>query len=432
MADFKDKYSGKKYRFEKFSSLSASLAAASDNRIDGRIHEFIPPKDAIAKLPYRLKKGDQAKFFPGLKEGKSDGRIETDKIIRDTVRGIVYVPIKKKNYQENLIGVDSHISSAFSSSAYLQISAAFAEKFSDVGDDVLFTFGVEEFYTTTSSLKSTDINVGELTASFNIFASGTLTSSFSAIDLVDYPGQTDKRTPNFTFNFPPENYITHYEFKVPRFSGSLENISVQFGGGNGLTGLNTSASVLTDNQFVGPASGTIMPSDSQLVQVNRTNANAGQYVNHVFKSKIAGDADSGSLYNIETQFPGFVHLVVYTRGPEVSNDKLIGSGKFQYHATNRSAATGSSTIKTIYFYSGSDQNTDYGFFVTGAANTVAAGGNSSTYTPIHGDSDFRTNVDAGYYSPSGSQFTSSIYIQTASGVTSGLGPTLAGLYLPHS
>ena len=120
MADFKDKFSGKQYRKVTFTALSASVAAASDGVVDGRKHEFLPEKaidirgDALAQIPLRIKKGDQSKFFPGLKEGTSDGRIETGSIIRDTVRGIVYVPIKKKNYQENLIGVGSHISTSFS------------------------------------------------------------------------------------------------------------------------------------------------------------------------------------------------------------------------------------------------------------------------------------------------------------------------------
>ena len=71
MADFTDKFSGKKFRIATFLELSASLAAASDNRVDGRIHEELTKTDAIAKLPFRIKQGDQAKFFPGLKEGTS-------------------------------------------------------------------------------------------------------------------------------------------------------------------------------------------------------------------------------------------------------------------------------------------------------------------------------------------------------------------------
>ena len=416
MADFRDKYSGKQIRAEKFSTLSASLAASSDGLIDGRKHVFLSGSDAVAKLPYRIKKGDQAKFFPGLKEGTSHGRIETGSVIRDTVRKIVYVPIKKKNYQENLIGVDSHISSAFSSSAYLQVSAAFADKFSLIDGDTLFTVPVEEFYTTTSSLKTSDINVGSLVASFNVFASGTLTASFSAIDLVDQVGQTDKRTPNFTFNFPASNFITHFQFKNG-ISGSLENVDVQFGGANGGTGLHLSASVLTNSPFVGPASGTLVPSISELVNINGTNDDAGKYVSHTFKTKLAGDADSGSLYDIETQFPGVVQIAVYSRGQE----NLISSGNFQYHISDRNLATGSSDIKTLYFISGSDQNTDYGFFVTSSTVTVNGVG-----TPLHKDIDLRTRADKGFYSPSGSQYTSSIQVGLASGVT--FGPHIAQRY----
>lgn len=416
MADFKDKFSGTLFRAEKFSSLSASLAAASDNTIDGRIHEFLSGSDAVAKLPYRIKKGDQAKYFPGLKEGTSHGRIETGSVVRDTERGIVYVPIKKSNFQENLIGVDSHISSTFASGAYLEVSASFAEKFSSVDGSTLFTFGVEEFYSSPSASKAAAF-VGTLTASFNVFESGTLTSSFSAIDLVDYPAQTDKRTPNFTFNFPASNYITHFQFKNG-ISGSLENVDVQFGGGNGtLNGLNLSASVLTNSPFVGPASGTLVPSISTLVNINGTNTNAGKYVSHTFKTKLAGDADSGSLYDIETQFPGVVQIAVYPRGQE----SLINSGAFKYHATSRAAATGSSDIRTLYFLSGSDQDTTYGFFVTSSTVTVGGAG-----TPLHKDIDLRTRADKGFYSPAGSQHTSSIQVALAGGVT--FGPHIAQRY----
>lgn len=415
MANFKEKFTGTTIKGGKFTALSSSIVAAAGNVVDGKKFEILSGSDAIAKLPYRVKKGDQAKFFPGLKEGTSHGRIETSSVFRDTTDGIVYIGIKKKNYQENLIGVDSHISTSFSSSAYLQCSAAFAELYSNVSDDTILTYAVEEFYSSPSASRAAAF-VGTLTASFNVFASGTLTSSFSAIDLVDYPQQTDKRTPNFTFNFPISNYITHFQFKNG-ISGSLENVDVQFGGGNGSSGLNLSASVLTNNQFVGPASGTLVASEAELVNINATNTNAGKYVSHTFKTKVAGDADSGSLYDIETQFPGVVQIAVYSRGQE----NLISSGNFQFHATDRNLATGSSDIKTLYFISGSDQNTDYGFFVTSSTVTVNGAG-----TPLHKDIDLRTRADKGFYSPSGSQYTSSIQVSVAGGVT--FGPHMGGRY----
>jgi hypothetical protein len=427
MANFTEKFTGTTIKGGKFTALSSSIVAAAGNVVDGKKFEILSGSDAIAKLPYRVKKGDQAKFFPGLKEGTSNGRIETGSVFRDTTDGIVYIGIKKKNYQENLIGVDSHISTSFSSSAYLQCSAAFAALYSNVPDDTIFTYAIEEFYSSPSASKAAAF-VGPLTASFNVFVSGTLTSSFSAIDLVDTGDVTPKRTPNFTFNFPTSNYITHFEFSNG-YSGSLENTTAQFGGGNGVAGLNVRAQNLINSPFVGPAPGndfTVngLPVNGTAVWANPVGSNSGRYVNHVFKSKVAGDADSGSKYTF-TQFTGQVHIAVYDRFTK----DYIHSGSFQYHSGSRSAATGSSIIKTLYFHSassGAGENTqDYQFFVTSAASTLT---NGNTYTMVHQDVDLRTTAPAGFYSPSGSQFTSSVYVQTASGVNSGLGPTFASQY----
>lgn len=430
MANFKDKFSGTQIKGGKYTSLSASVAAAAGGIVDGRKFEFFSEKEAISKLPYRITRGDQAKFFPGLKEGTSGGRIETGSnagVIRDTVNGIVYVPLKKKNFQENMIGVDSHISTSFSSSAYLQCSAAFAALYTDIPDDTIFTYAVEEFYSSPSASKAAAF-VGPLTASFSVFASGTLTASFSAIDLVDTADVTPKRTPNFTFNFPSSNYITHFEFSNG-YSGSLENVIAQFGGGNGIAGLNLHAQNLTNNPFVGPAPGNDFTVNDLAVNGVQTWSNpvgtdSGRYINHVFKSKVAGDADSGSLYTF-TQFTGQVHIAVYAKQAK----DYIHSGSFQYHSGSRNDATGSSIIKTLYFYSAStsagENPHDYKFFVTSAASTLT---NGNTYTMVHQDVDLRTTAPAGFYSPSGSQFTSSVYVQTASGVNSGLGPTFASQY----
>jgi hypothetical protein len=108
----------------------------------------------------------------------------------------------------------------------------------------------------------------------------------------------------------------------------------------------------------------------------------------------------------------------------------MASASFQYNSSSRAAATGSSEFKTLYFYSGSGASSlakaDYGFFVseskTELFNTASGG------TPLHTDLTFRTNADVGFYSPSGSQFTSSILVQTASGLGSDKGPVFAQLY----
>ena len=87
MADFIDKNTGKQYVKNSFTALSASIA--SNPILDGRKHEFISESEAVAKLPFRITNGDQAKFFPGLEKGTSHGRIETGSIIRDTVSQIL-------------------------------------------------------------------------------------------------------------------------------------------------------------------------------------------------------------------------------------------------------------------------------------------------------------------------------------------------------
>ena len=188
------------------------------------------------------------------------------------------------------------------------------------------------------------------------------------------------------------------------------NVDVQFGGGNGGNGLNLSASVLTDSPFVGPDSGALVPSFAQTININGTNTNAGKYISHTTNVKLGGDADSGSLYDIDSQIAGVLQLVIYPRGQE----DLISSGSFQFHATDRNLATGSSDIRTLYFISGSDQNTDYGFFVTSSTLTVNTAG-----TPLHKDIDLRTRADKGFYSPSGSQYTSSIQANVVGGVVFG-------------
>ena len=94
MANFKDSVSGKESAKLNITELSASIAAASDNKVFGRVHEFVG-KD---KIPVRLKSGDQAKFADLTKAVSGS-------IIRYVERGIVYVPFKKEDYQNMLIGV---------------------------------------------------------------------------------------------------------------------------------------------------------------------------------------------------------------------------------------------------------------------------------------------------------------------------------------
>lgn len=430
MADFIDKNTGKQYVKNSFTALSASIA--SNPILDGRKHEFISESEAVAKLPFRITNGDQAKFFPGLEKGTSHGRIETGSIIRDTVRKIVYVPIKKENYLLNMIGPNSFVSSTFASGAYLKVSASFASKFRSVGDDVLFTYCVEEFYSASADSGSKSLNnVGPLVAEFDIFKSGSTTSSFSAIDTASIG------SPDFEFSFPSENFISHWDFRFDNlgkpsifYSSSIyvSSAFARFAPGVSDNPKNTGSfnlgvdlgSGIVDNQFVDPSSGSLI-GHGIMQNINGINTSDGRFVEFLFKSRLSGDADSGSLYQ---QFPGLGQLIVYTKHMADS----FSSASFQYNSSSRDAATGSSEIKTLFFYSGSGASSsasaDYGFYITGGIPTAGV----PNSTPLHTDATFRHNAEAGFYSPSGSAFSSSIQVQTASGVTSGKGPVFAQLY----
>ena len=165
--------------------------------------------------------------------------------------------------------------------------------------------------------------------------------------------------------------------------------------------------------------------------INGTNTADGTYTQYVFKGTMKGDADSGSLYG-PTQFIGENQIIIYPPTTPAN----IASASFQYSVASsptdidaRNEATGSSTFKTLYFYSGSGASSladpDYGFFVTGGIPSIPGNCHS---TPLHSDAALRFGADTGFYSPSGSQYSSSIFATTASGVTSGKGPIFAQSY----
>lgn len=428
MADFKDKYSGKQYRIQSHADLKS--AVESNPVVDGRKHEIFSGSDAIKILPYRITQGDQAKFFPGLKEGTSDGRIATASgIIRDTERGIVYVPLKMKDYQNNLIGVNSHISSTFSSSTYLKLSAAFVRKFSGVSPDSIVLYGAEEFYTSPSASRSA-FTVGPMTASYAVVDAGDfINEQYSAI----HSGSLIR---DFSLKFPSTNFITHWSVRMSGgsvfdYSSSIYVESASFRFNGDYDNHDTGSVVLSDNQFASAASGA-SAANGVVRYINPKHIDDGAYTEFFHKTRLAGDADSGSKY---TAFPGNAQIIVYP--PATVNNRH--SASFQYHPTDRNLATGSSTIKTLFFYSGSgassEAHPDYGFFIsrsgiayTNALNKIPSLGSGMHGASLHPTIKLRRTASAGYYSPSGSQYSSSIYVQTASGVTSGKGPVWGYLY----
>ena len=454
MADFKDKFSGKQYRVSTFTDLKT--AVESNAIVDGRRHDVISGSDAIKILPYRIKRGDQAKFFPGLKEGTSEGGIETGSIVRDTERGILYIPLKKKNYQNNLIGVGSHISSTFSSTAYLQVSAAFARKFSGVGEDTLITYCVEEFYTSPSASRSA-FNVGEITGSqtFNVYISGSdrTTESFSAIagySYGDFPlvnTNSQSLSTTFTIDFDQEN-ATHWQMSFP-FNVStnplesniwVEEVDLNFHAPDSPQA--NSASLSTFNKFfttkqskitrVNPSGSFFHTNDSTITIddamggtggagrrfVNGQNPQGGEYQRHIFKWTVSGDGDSGSKYTDR----GNTEIIIYPS----SAFKNSHTGQLpRYHKAGLD----------VYFSSisrDSAENQEQGkveltklFFVSGAGNSAYWDGmfvtQSGLGSPVHSDVHLRHNARNGYYSVSGAATPAqTIYVSTGSSLAFGV------------
>ena len=447
MADFKDKNTGKLIKKTTYAALSASFTGSetpSGSTVDGRRFEHFTGSAAIKFLPHRVTQGPLNQLFPGLKDPKntSHGRIDTASgIFRDTERKIVYIPLKKEDYLLNRIGPDSEISKSFGPNAYAQISASFIKKFTGVTADTHFLYAVEEFYTAHSGSGSShttesfsDNNVGNVTGSFEVFTSTSNDAvyklSYSAVDNIGNGGTDYRGIPDFTFDFRSSSFATHWGVKFqngdnPEYESTIlfPTASVRFRGGNATT--ETSSIALTDSPFLTVASSSNI-GNGTMTRINPNSDDDGLYVDYRFKSRIAGDADSGSLYDFD--FLGDTQIIVYKSGSK-SVGKL-GSADFQYHATVRRAATGSSTIKTLYFYSGSgagsEADPDYGFYVS--ESLVAVVGTNAKGTPVHKTNKLRRTADVGYYSPSGSQYSSSIYVQTASGATSGKGPVFAQLY----
>ena len=458
MADFKDKYSGQQYRISTFSTLKT--AVESNPIVDGRRHEQFSGSEALKVLPYRLKRGDQSKFFPGLSDGTTDGGIATgSSVIRDTERGIVYVPITKKNYQNNLIGVGSHVSSTFSSTAYLQISAAFAQKFSGVSSDTLITYCVEEFYNSPSASRSA-FNVADsvagaastdLFASFPSGANFPTTESFSGIDSASFSANQTSKNAMFRFDFDQSEYASHWYLSFPSVGTQANSntvianawtpeIFMHFEGqppysASFLTGTFPRDAQAPPAKFMtyGDRVSTIKANNQthrlncggNLVYSNGKNNDDGEYVSHNFKYIVASDADSGSKYADK----GSVEIIVYPSssiGGTTSDGGTLGVGEVLcgYSKNSRFAAQTSTNYKRLYFIKGTGPN---------ASGSAAFGGlyipNSGSGlqgAPVHEhDKDLRHPATIGFYSPSGSSLATIQVKRGSVGDTSDQGPTYA-------
>jgi len=382
MGRIKDKFSNKEFAFDGHAALSASVAATG--LINGKVARFVGVKD----IPFRLKQGDQSTLF-------DINKVEADQIIRID-DGTVYVPFKKSNFQDMLIGTNSHIKKTFGESAYLSISSSFAAKFSNIDGDKIFTQLVEEFYDSNLS-KQNHLNpkssfVGPVTASYEIRTANGVTQSYSGID--------DGLSLNSGVEFLIENnstFATHTNFVIgsgisPGTTATVTQ-SIFFTSsliafdGNQLAGRR--AWTLNPSAFSSPTSGSSL-GRGIVVNINSSSASDGSYVRQGIKGRIAGDADSGSLYGfLQTR-----EIIIY------SSSAVVNSGSFQHSAVGPNDATGSGVFKTLFYISASSGAGPSGSY-TGSCvlNTAPLG------SPLHGDAALRTTASHGYYHVPGTSGT---------------------------
>jgi len=373
MATVQSKITKKDFDLKSSTALSASVA--STGLINGKVAEFV----GVDKIPYRLKQGDLSLHFDITK-------VETSSIIR-AVDGTVYVPFKKSNLQDMLIGAGSGVKSTFSNAAYLQVSAAFASQFNNIDNDILITQIVEENFSGSFDDvgKTLAAFVGVVTASYDFNTSNGVTQSYSGIDNGD----------GVTFSIEnTSTYATHCSFLIGLNNGTSltttnsGNVtqSIFFTSSlHNFRNTQTLSSSITANpsQFSLPSSGSAVGSGG-IININSSSASDGTYRKFFVKGRIAGDADSGSLYS----FLPSRELIIYSSSAE------IRSGSFQYSATSNEAATGSGVFKTLFYHSGS----------TGPSGSYSGSGVLNTAplsSPLHSDAELKTTASYGYYNVPG-------------------------------
>ena len=373
MAVIKDKKSKKEFDLQSHSDISASAAAGGT--INGKVARFV----GVEKIPYRLKQGDQSFYFDITK-------IETGSIVR-TDDGVVYIPYKKKNWQDMLIGNNSDAKSRFSDTAYQQISSAFASKISNIDGDFLMTQVVEEFYTA-----SIGAFVGPATASYEIRTSNGVTQSYSGIDEgsgVDFLIENNS------------SYTTHtfWQFGETAIVGSVVSQSIfltsSLAGNFKHSGSNSSSFAIDTSIYSTPVSGNVTGVGT-ITNINNSNSDQGVYNLFGVKGKVAGDADSGSLYTFVTGKSITIYNAIHEKYG-------VSSGSFQYHPTSNTTATGSGVFKTLYYHKGTaGPSGSY----TGSLST-----SNPLSSPLHGDAALRTTASYGYYNTPG---TTDVYLVSAS------------------
>ena len=356
MAKQTDKKSGKEFQFSSHATISASVAAGGT--INGKVARFV----GVEEIPFRLKQGDQSFYFDPAK-------VETGSIVR-TDDGVVYIPYKKSNWQDMLIGNNSDAKSRFSDTAYQQISSAFASKISNIDGDFLITQVAEEFYSA-----STETFVGPVTASIELRIPGFSRLSYSGIDTGDGVDFNIENNSSFT---------THCNYKLDLtdtiVTQSIFFTSSIFNFRN--TATNSSSFSKLNSPFSSPASGSVIGKGTAVININNSNANSGTYRRFNLTGRFAGDADSGSLYT----FARSREIIIY------SSSAVVASGSFLYHPTRPDLAKSSGTPTTIYYQSSSVNAGPSGSYTGSCIIDTAPIG-----SPIHATAVLRETASYGYY-----------------------------------
>ena len=411
MANFTDPKSGKQYIIETISALSASVAAG--NLIDNKRYEFVKVKN----IPARAKVGDQAKFHDFTKA-------ETGSIIRDVDRGTVLVPYKKSALKEIL--VSSVISESFrTQAAFDQVSSSIAANFlPGIAEDFLIGLQLEEFYTASSGQSGSFI--GPSTASFETTFDGS--SSFSGISTgTGYDLTMDFSDSSFVSNMRiifnpggPNNTLTCGTF-IPSFKHKFRFI----GSDTNNKCLVTSSLTAVGGDF-GDAGAVSPPSGSTcgvgiMININGTDDTSGRYSKNLIKGIVAGDADSGSLAQQYQDALPNREYVIYPNGSTVLSESFHyldnqDTSSLTTSAQVRAAVTGSSTIKTLYFLSGSSNDGgEAGYMFTGSnvwPNSLQSG-SDQLGSLLHSDVNLRYTASYGFYCKSGSSGASALVFEAS-------------------
>ncbi len=429
MSKIKDKTSGKEYEGVTFNTLSASIAASSDSTFNGVKFDPI----GIDKVPNRVKQGDQAKFLDLTKIATGSG----GGIFRDTVNGIVYIPFRKQDFQEMSIGETSFVKETFNTDAYDTISSSFAAQFNNVSNNTLITFLTQEFYTGSTA----DGFVGSVTASFDTFTPDGLTSSFSGIDTGN--GY------DMTFDFSNSNFVTNQLIVFPiggeantlRTSTFIRKFQHKFihNGSNRTNKALITSSLASINGILGlDASATGSPSGSDcgvgtLRNINGTNANAGTYAQNMFKGRVAGDADSGSIANTNNDLLKTIEYITYPVGTTVASASFHFIDNTSSYATNRiirTQVTSSDDIRELFFVSGATND------VLGRVGGAHTGSGirglqqaSQIGSLMHSDAQLRTTASYGFYSLSGSTGNSAVVVEITTSSIDNSGASIGSILM---